>query len=401
MVDLKIAVIGAGAMGSLLGYYLQRGGADVTLVVRRQAMADSFASPGISVKTYGEEGPAPEPAPMKAAVGAEGLGKQDAVLIMVKGPDTRAALETAKPVLSENTKVITLQNGIGNVDIIAEAVPRENIFCGCLNMSAIMEAPGVLTSGLFGETNVCLGSAVKGEEQKRFGAELCSLFRAGGITAEYTEDIDAEIWYKLLVNVAVNAGCALVRLRGGEAGADPQFTLMAIDMIKETIAVAAACGVKLDFGYFMSQVLPSARKSSGAHYPSLAQDVMMTKSKTEIDFLNGAVERLGAEHGVPTPVNTTVSRLIRTIENNYDKQYAPKAEKAKSGPAFRITVNEKFCKGCGFCVKYCPRGVLAISEKSGGKGYRTAAPAAEEKCVGCLSCAAVCPEAAIRIEKEG
>ena len=63
-------------------------------------------------------------------------------------------------------------------------------------------------------------------------------------------------------------------------------------------------------------------------------------------------------------------------------------------------MNEKFCKGCGFCVKYCPRGVLAISEKSGGKGYRTAAPAAEEKCVGCLSCAAVCPEAAIRIEKE-
>ena len=397
---MKIAVIGAGAMGSMLGAYLQAGGADVTLVVRRKELADALASPGLTMKTYGAEEGGAKPVPMKAAVGVEGLPVMDAVLLMVKGPDTKAAMASAAPVIGPETKIVTLQNGIGNTDLIAETVPRENIFYGCLNMSAIMEAPAVLTVGLFGDTNVVLGSVVRGESQTAFGEELCSLFRAGGVTAAYTEDVDREVWYKLLVNVAVNAGCGLVRLRGGEAGEDPQYTLLAVDMIKEAVAVAAKSGVQLDFGYFMTHVLPSARKTSGKHYPSMAQDMMIRKSKTEIEFLNGAVERLGAKYGVPTPVNTTVSRLVRVIENNYAKQYVPKAEKP-AGPAFTIEISDKFCKGCGFCVKYCARGVLALGEKAGRKGYRTAVAQSPDKCVGCLNCAAVCPEAAIRIEKEG
>lgn len=398
---MKIAVLGAGAMGSMLGAYLQLGGADVTLLVRRKELADKLANPGIVMRSYtGENGEKSEtdPIPMKAACSCEGLEKQDAVLIMVKGCDTKSALEGAASIIGENTKIITLQNGIGNTDIIAESVNKDNIYYGCVNMSAIMSAPAVLDTGLFGDVNVVFGSVTKGEEQKKFGDELAGIFNASGIKAAYTEDIDTEVWYKLLVNIAVNAGCGLVRLRGGEAGNDQDFTLLAVDMLKEAIAVGASCGVNLDFNYFMTHILPVARKTSGLHYPSMAQDMLMKKAPTEIEFINGAVERLGKKAGIPTPVNTTVSRLVRTIERNYDKQYKDKT--AKSGPSFKVKLAEKFCKGCGYCIKYCPKHVLTAEDGLNAKGYVKVKVANEADCIGCLSCSTVCPEAAISIIKE-
>ena len=126
----------------------------------------------------------------------------------------------------------------------------------------------------------------------------------------------------------------------------------------------------------------------------------MKKAKTEIEFLNGAIERLGKEVGVPTPVNTTVARLVRTIEANYDRQYFPKGLSGKTGPSFKITINDKFCKGCGYCVKYCAKGVLGLDENINVKGYRVAMVLSKDKCVGCLNCSSVCPEAAITIAKE-
>jgi len=398
---LKIAVLGAGAMGSMLGAYMQLGGADVTLLVRRKELADKLTSPGLVMRSYtGADGEKTEvgPIPMKAATDCNGLGEMDAVLVMVKGCDTKSALEGAAPIIGENTKVITLQNGIGNTDIIEESVKKENIYYGCVNMSAIMSAPAVLDTGLFGDVNVAFGSVVKGDEQKKFGDELTAVLTAGGLKAAYSDDIDTEVWYKLLVNIAVNAGCGLVRLRGGEAGNDQDFTLLAVDMLKEAIAVGMASGVKLDFNYFMTHILPVARKTSGLHYPSMAQDMLMKKAPTEIEFINGAVECLGKKAGIPTPVNTTISRLVRTIERNYDKQYKDKT--GKTGPSFKVKIAEKFCKGCGYCIKYCPKKVLKAEDALNAKGYVKVKVASEADCIGCLSCSTVCPEAAITVIKE-
>lgn len=398
---MKIAVLGAGAMGSMLGAYLQLGGADVTLLVRRKELAEKFAAPGIVMRSYtGAEGEKTEigPIPMKAAADCSGLDVMDAVLVMVKGCDTKSALEGAASIIGDNTKIITLQNGIGNTDIIAESVNKDNIYYGCVNMSAIMSAPAVLDTGLFGDVNVVFGSVTKGDDQKNFGDELAGIFNASGIKAAYTEDIDTEVWYKLLVNIAVNAGCGLVRLRGGEAGNDQDFTLLAVDMLKEAIAVGYSCGVKLDFNYFMTHILPVARKTSGLHYPSMAQDMLMKKAPTEIEFINGAVERLGKKAGIPTPVNQTIARLVRTIERNYDKQYQDKS--AKSGPSYKVKISDKFCKGCGYCIKYCPKKVLTAEDGLNSKGYVKVKVANQGDCIGCLQCSTVCPEAAITISKE-
>ncbi len=401
---VKIAVIGAGAMGSMLGACLKMGGADVTLVERNPELAKRLADPGLLIRHYTDDPDSAAslpPVPMKTCTDAQGLGEMDLVLFMVKGPDTRAALSSAMPLFGEKTWALTLQNGVGNVDILAEALPKERILYGCLNMSAIMEEPAVVTGNLFGKVNVYLGAVVKEEAQRQFGEVLAAVFSAGGAPAAYIDEIDREVWSKMLVNIAVNASCGLVRLRGGEAGEDQQFVMLAVDMIKETIAVAHALGIELDFGKFMTRTLPAARKTSGAHYPSMAQDMMMYQAPTEIDFLNGAVERLGNELGVPTPVNTTVSRLVRVIEHNYARQYVPSGKSGKAAPAFRIRISEKFCKGCGYCVKYCEKQVLCLSEERSDKGFHIAQAAAPENCTGCLNCAVVCPEAAISIAKEG
>ncbi|MCR5726197.1 MAG: 2-dehydropantoate 2-reductase [Lachnospiraceae bacterium] len=398
---MKIAVLGAGAMGSMLGAFLKLGGADVTLLVRRKELAAKMADPGIVMRSYtGTDGEKTEtaPIPMKAAVSCDGLGEMDAVLVMVKGCDTKSALEGAASIIGKDTKVITLQNGIGNTDIIAKTVAPENIYYGCLNMSAIMSAPAVLDTGLFGDVNVALGAVVKGEEQKKFGDEFADILNKGGIKAVYTEDIDTEVWNKLLVNIAVNAGCGLVRMRGGEAGADQEFVLLAVDMVKEAIAVGMAMGVKLDINHFMTHVLPSARKTSGLHYPSMAQDMLMKKAPTEIDFINGAVERLGKKAGIPTPLNQTITRLVHVIERNYDKQYVEKS--AKTGPSFKVSIAEKFCKGCGYCIKYCPKQVLKAEDSLNAKGYVKVKVDNISDCIGCLSCSTVCPEAAITVVKE-
>jgi 2-dehydropantoate 2-reductase len=125
-----------------------------------------------------------------------------------------------------------------------------------------------------------------------------------------------------MVNIVVNGTLGLVRLRGMEVATNRYFQSIVIALTQEALAVAEARGIKgLDFGTFFTKVIPAARKDAGDHYPSMAQDIMIGKKQTEIEFLNGAIERMGKAAGVPTPVNATVANLIRTIEQNYDKQY--------------------------------------------------------------------------------
>ena len=187
---MKIAVIGAGSMGCMLGGYLKEGGADVILTVRRKELMDALNEKGLTVRMYEEDNNSVMNIPVTAVTDLNDVGVMDALLLMVKGPDTQAAMEGANSLIGDKTKVITLQNGIGNTDIIKDFVPEDRIYYGCLNMSATMDSPGVISGGLFGENNIFMGSITRGAEQKKFGEEVCSIFKKGGITACYTDDID-------------------------------------------------------------------------------------------------------------------------------------------------------------------------------------------------------------------
>ncbi len=314
----KIAVVGAGAMGCVIGAYLKKGGAEVTLIDPFKEHMDNIASKGLVLNSATSR----EIVKMNTACSAQEAVVMDIVIIMVKGTFTEAALKGAECIIGKDTYVCTFQNGIGNVDIIQKSIPKEKILYGCLNMASILKAPGEVYGNLFDEVNVYIGSVVKEEEQKQTGEYLAKTFTDGGAVSKYTDDIDMHVWSKAMVNLVANATCGIVRLNGQQAAKNTHFLLIATDIVKEALAIAEAKGVKgLDFATFMTKTIPAARATAGDHYPSMAQDMMIGKKKTEIEFLNGAFERMGKELNIPTPVNTTISRLVRTIEANYENQY--------------------------------------------------------------------------------
>ena len=315
----KIAIVGAGAMGCVLGAYLTKGGGDVVLVDPFKEHMDKIAADGLILNSaHGTE-----TVKMSTAYDASAIGVQDYVVIMVKGTLTKVALEGAIPAIGDDTIVCTFQNGIGNVELISETIPAERILYGCLNMSSILKGPGEVYGNLFDEINVHVGSVVREAAQQKAGEEIAAIFTAGGANCRYDkDDIDTYVWSKAMVNIVANGTLGLVRLRGMEVGADRYYQQIVISLVQETLAVAEAKGIKgLGFDTFFTKVLPAARKDAGDHYPSMAQDIMMNKKKTEIEFLNGAVEKMGKALGIPTPVNATIANLIRVIEANYDKQY--------------------------------------------------------------------------------
>ncbi len=315
----RIALIGAGAMGAVLGAYMQKGGGEVTLVDPFKEHMDKIRERGLILNSSSKE---PEIVKMRTAYDADNIGIMDYVIIMVKGYLTKEALEGARKAIGEDTFVCTFQNGLGNVEIIEEIVDKEKILYGCLNMASILKSPGEVYGNLFDEVNVYVGSVAKGEKQKKAGEELARILTEGGANSLYEENIDFHVWSKAMVNIIVNPTCALVRLNGQQAGRNRYFQQIVIKLTQETLAVAEAKGIQgLDFTTFFTKVLPAAKKSAGDHYPSMAQDVMMTKRPTEIDFLNGAIVKMGKELGIETPVNETITNLIKTIETNYDKQY--------------------------------------------------------------------------------
>jgi len=317
----KIAVVGAGAMGAVLGAYLHKGGGDVILVDPYREHMNVIRERGLILNSANKD---PETVKMKTAYDAENIGVMDYVIIMVKGYLTREALTGAKKAIGDHTYVCSFQNGLGNVEVLEEFVNRDKILYGCLNMASILRAPGEVYGNLFDEVNVHIGSVVKGEEQRKAGEELARMFTRGGANSLYQENIDYYVWSKAMVNIVVNPTCALVRLTGAQAGRNMHFQQIILRLVQETLAVAKAKGIEgLDFNTFFTKVLPAAKKTAGDHYPSMAQDVMMAKRPTEIDFLNGAIVRMGKELGIDTPVNETITNLIKTIEANYDKQYYP------------------------------------------------------------------------------
>jgi 2-dehydropantoate 2-reductase len=315
----KIAIVGAGAMGCVLGAYLAKGGGDVVLVDPMKEHMDAIADGGLIMNSASGR----EVVKLKTAYNASEIGIQDYVVIMVKGTLTEIALDGALPAIGDSTYVCTFQNGFGNVDTIAKKVPEDKILYGCLNMASLLKGPGEVYGNLFGDVHVHVGSIVREEAQVKAGELIAKTFTDGGAVSNYDgDDIDLHVWNKALINISVNASLGLVRLRGFEATDVPAFQKLLFDTVDEVVKISKVKGiVGLDTETFLTVTLPDAAKTAGDHYPSMAQDILMNKKRTEIEFLNGAVQRMGAEVGIPTPVNETIANLVRTIELKYDLQY--------------------------------------------------------------------------------
>lgn len=303
---MRIAVIGAGAMGSLFGGLLAESGADVELI-------DIWAD---HVRTINEHGLVIEREGLKRTVKTKAVTDSSAIepvelaIVFVKSTQTATAAETAGQIVRPGGAVLTLQNGLGNADVIAESVSGAQVLAGTTAHGATMLGPGQIRHAGIGPT--VIGRWGGGDDV--LARNIADLFSRAGIETKVSADIRPVIWDKLLVNVGINAMTALTGVKNGQL-LDLEVTrnLMAA-AVEEALAVARAQGIKVrdDAVEHVYQVA----KATGANRSSMGQDVDH-KRRTEIHTINGAVVREAAKVGLSAPVNRTLAALIETLQAHY------------------------------------------------------------------------------------
>jgi 2-dehydropantoate 2-reductase len=298
----NIAVVGAGAVGGYFGGLLARAGAPVTMI-GRPAFVDAVNKNGLFLDTlqFQENIRVQASTEISAAAGA------DIILFCVKTTDNAATARQLAPLLTPGALVVSLQNGVDNVEQIRAAANLE-VLTAVVYVAASVPEPGRIKH--VGRGDLTLGP--KTEKTER----LATIFTRAGIPGRISDNIAGELWTKLLWNCALNAISALGRVKYGQIAASDDARQVVKSLVEEVFAVATAAGIRLvgveDASAAFAGAIKVATQMSGA-LSSTAQDMLRGKH-TEIDSLNGYISRRGAELGVPTPVNHALYAMIRLLE---------------------------------------------------------------------------------------
>jgi 2-dehydropantoate 2-reductase len=299
--------MGAGAVGCYFGGMLARAGVPVTLI-GRPTHVEAINREGLLLDTVEFQ----ERVRVSASTVPEAVQGADVVLFCVKTVDTEEAARRLAPHLSASSIVVSLQNGVDNVERIRAAAGVEAL-PSVVYVGAAMSAPGRVKHS--GQGRLILGKLRDQPAQKQSEAsQVASLFRSAGVPCELSENIEGELWAKLVLNCAGNAVTALGRSSYGRAAAHSLAREVMMTSAQEAAAVAKAAGVRLPAVDLAEKGLQLAR-SLGEATSSTAQDIQRGK-RTEIDSLNGFVARRGAELGVATPVNRTLWALVKLLEES-------------------------------------------------------------------------------------
>ncbi len=298
----RVAVLGAGAVGCYFGGMLARAGAPVTLI-GRETHVRAIERDGLWLESMTFQ----ERVPVAASVEVEAARGADVVLFCVKTLDTDAAARALSPHLTSGAMVLSLQNGVDNVERIRAAGGFEAL-PAVVYVAAAMSGPGRVKHT--GRGDLVVGDPAGGRRAELDG--LAAAFVRAGVPCVVSDDVEAELWTKLSMNCAYNAVSALGRSKYGRITHHPQAREVLRLAVVETAAVARACGVALPEAELVAAAFRLGEAMSEAT-SSTAQDVGRGK-RTEIDALNGYVARRGAELGVPTPVNQTLHALVKLLE---------------------------------------------------------------------------------------
>jgi 2-dehydropantoate 2-reductase len=301
---MKIAVVGAGAMGSIFGARLREAGEDVVLVDVSQPLVEKINADGVSVARDGDE----RAVRVDATTDPAGVGKVDAVIFFVKGYHTDSAADLARPLVGDGTLVASFQNGWGNEEVLAEHFGPDRVVAGVTyNSGTVLDLGKVAHTG---QGPTMLGP-FEGEEVDRV-RPLEHALGAAGFDATATPGIRTEIWKKLILNAATLPPAALTGLRIAPLG-EPGTTLELVDdLAREASAVANAAGLDIDSGERI-EMIHGLLSRGGQGKGSMLQDLEAVR-RTEIDTINGAVVREAGRYGVDVPLNRAMVALVQGWE---------------------------------------------------------------------------------------
>jgi 2-dehydropantoate 2-reductase len=301
---MEICIIGAGAMGGLFAALLAPQ-ANVTLLTNNQTHAAAIENQGLTLETLdgGKRN-------LKVRVLTEAsahTGRFDLVLICTKAGSTQAAARTAATLATAEAVVLTLQNGLGNLERITAEVGSARAAAGVTAQAATLLGPGRVRHTGAGST--VLG-ATSGQDQRL--RAVVALFNRAGIPASLTDDLDRLLWSKLVVNVGINALTALLRVPNGSLIGHAACEDLMAEAVHEAVVVAHGLGIRLDPDQQLARVREVCRLTA-LNRSSMLQDILRGAS-TEIDVINGAVVDQGQAIGLLTPVNSLLVRLIKALE---------------------------------------------------------------------------------------
>ncbi|MEI9475324.1 MAG: 2-dehydropantoate 2-reductase [Deltaproteobacteria bacterium] len=303
---MKTVIMGAGAMGGLFGGLLAFSGADVWLVDIQREQADVIRSVGLTL----EEGDKLQIIGVNATHDVTSLGKADLVIFFVKTYHTERAVSDALALEKEDTIFLTLQNGLGNEEVICKRINRKKVMLGVTGQGATFLGPGHVRHAGRGKTFI----GELDQEVSNRAIQVAKMFREADIDTEVSANIHELIWDKLLVNVGINALTALTELKNGQLLDYPE-TLRGMEvLVSEAAEVARQNGVRIE-GDPIEKVKAVAEATKG-NRSSMGQDIDFRR-KTEIDAINGAVVREAKRLGIPVPYNEVVTDLIKAIEKRF------------------------------------------------------------------------------------
>jgi len=301
---VKIAVVGAGAMGSVYAGLLGSAGNEVWAVDVWQEHVEAIRERGLRVE--GASGD--RTVPIRATTDAAEAGEADLVILATKAMDVEAAAEAARPLVGADTLVLSIQNGLGGPDVAARVLGEDRVAVGVAGgFGASIVAPG--HAHHHGFELIRLGER-HGPVTARIEA-AAEVWRSAGFNVRTFDDVQRLVWEKLVCNVAFSGTCTVLRRTLGEVLEDEDAWAVASGCAEEAFAVGRAAGVAFDFDDPVAYVRDFGSKIPGAK-PSMLLDFEAGR-RLEIDFINGAIPRVGREVGVPAPVNETVTALVRAL----------------------------------------------------------------------------------------
>jgi 2-dehydropantoate 2-reductase len=299
----RIAIVGAGAVGGYFGGMLARAGAPVVMI-GRQSFVDAVRKNGLLLDTLQFK----ETVRVEASTELAAARGADLVLFCVKTTDTESTARSLAPLLPSSATVVSLQNGVDNAEKLRAA--GIDAFSAVVYVAASVPEPGRVK-------HVGRGDLVIGP-RNAWSEKFAALFERAGAACRISDNIDGELWTKLIWNCALNAISALGRAKYGLIAENEDARKVVEIVVNEVLAVASAARIQLP-GVETPQAglagaLKIATQMSGA-ISSTGQDLMRGK-RTEIDSLNGYISRRGAELGVLTPVNHALYALVKLAEES-------------------------------------------------------------------------------------
>lgn len=302
---LNIAVLGAGAMGSLFGGLLAESGQHVTLLDINQAHLDAIREAGLRLQTDRGDRRITN---LDARRPEEPGTPPELLIVFTKSLHTRAALSSLLHLIGPETVVLTLQNGLGNVEVIREFVPLDRILIGVTTWPADLAGPAQVSS--HGEGRIRMMTA-NGHRLPILDT-VADALGAAGLNCEIDAQVWTAIWEKVAFNAALNSLCAVTGCSVDQLGTVPDGTLLAASIVGEVLTVARAKGVAVDEDRCVAGVAHAIAQHRG-HKPSMLQDVLAGRP-TEIEAINGAVVAGAAACGIAVPHTESLLQLVRITQ---------------------------------------------------------------------------------------